>query len=96
MELSGDLQREIEGALKRRLLADECGNVDGFQDFSASDIGEIKLLERKSGVLAISYIRYRLKGRVPLDRAASYYGFVIQQGITVYKWLEMEAAAKGQ
>jgi molybdate-binding protein len=87
MELSEDLRKKIELVIGRKLLPDEQGGVNGFLGFSKEDIAEIHLLEQRSGVLAISYIRYRLKAEVTLDQVVSYYGSVIQQGLAVEEWL---------
>ncbi|MHA6915601.1 hypothetical protein ACQUJO_21050 [Ralstonia pseudosolanacearum] len=88
MKLSLDLQKKIQLVLGREILPEECGNVESFSYFSESDVADIRVLEKKSGVLAISYIRYRLQGNVELDRAVSYYGSVIQHGMTVEEWLK--------
>ncbi len=88
MELSLDLRKKIQLVLGREILSGESGNVESFSAFSASDVAEIRTLEQRSGVLAIAYIRYRLQGNVELDRAVSYYGSVIQQGVPVEAWLK--------
>ncbi|MBB6582009.1 hypothetical protein HXP36_09690 [Ralstonia solanacearum] len=88
MGLGLDLQKKIQLILGRDILPEECGNVESFSSFSESAVADIRVLERRSGVLAISYIRYRLQGNVELDRAVSYYGSVIQNGMTVEEWLK--------
>ncbi|WP_253550679.1 hypothetical protein [Herbaspirillum rubrisubalbicans] len=88
MALSLDLRKKIQLVLGREILSGECGNVESFSAFSTSDVAEIRRLEQRSGVLAIAYIRYRLQGNVELDRAVSYYGSVIKQGVPVEEWLK--------
>ncbi|MFZ6759278.1 hypothetical protein ACO0K9_18900 [Undibacterium sp. Ji50W] len=90
MNLSADLQKKIGIVLDREILPAEHGDVESFANFTRSDVSEISLLEKASGVLAISYIRFRLKGDVDLNRAVSYYASVIQQGISVTDWLRSD------
>lgn len=90
MKLSVDLQSKVELILGRKLTPQEESSVDSFSDFSKSDVFEIRLLEEKSGVLAISYIRHRLKLDVELNQVISYYASVIQQDISVNEWVKAQ------
>jgi len=74
-------------ALGRVVAPSESDNVGSFADFSPSDIGEIRALATKSGVLAISYIRFRIVGNPSLGMVVSYFETVIVQGKTVEEWL---------
>jgi len=88
MELSADLQRKISIVLGREILPAGQGDVDSFAEFTESDLTDLRMLEKKSGILAISYIRFRLKGDVELNRVVSYYASVIQQGVSVVDWMQ--------
>lgn len=90
MDLSDYLKDRIEAILRRQIFPGECGGVNGFKDFSASDMTEINALGQVSVVLAVSYMRYRLREGASLDQAVSYYGSVIQRGLTVDEWLREE------
>lgn len=88
MDLSADLHKKISLILGKEVLLGEQGNVASFAEFTESDIAEIRLLESKSGILAISYIRFRLQDNVALNRVVSYYSSVIQQGLSVKDWMQ--------
>ncbi len=87
MDLSAELKKRIEIAIGREISSSEQGGVDSFLKLSEIDIHEINLLERSSGVLAISYIRFKLRGNVTLSLATSFYSSVIQQGVPAKEWL---------
>lgn len=89
-DISSDLQRKINMVLGREVSTSEAGNVASFADFSSADIEEFRKLEKSSGILAVSYIRFRLGGSVELDAVASYYASVIQQGVSVEEWSKSE------
>lgn len=86
MELTEELKRKIELVLGRHVQSDECGNVESLSEFSDVDISEIRLLGQKSGVLAISFIRFRLNSNEDLNTVTSYYASVIQEGLSVETW----------
>lgn len=67
-------------------MPSEAGNVASFNDFSPADIDEFRALEKRSGILAVSFIRFRLSGNVALSTVTSYFAEVILQGIPVNEW----------
>jgi hypothetical protein len=87
MVLSEDLQKKIGRVLGRDILPIEQGNVASFREFTEADIAELRRLDKAGGVLAVSYIRFRLKARVDLNTVVAFYGSVIQQGMSVQDWL---------
>jgi hypothetical protein len=86
MELTEDLKRKIELVLGRNIRPDERGNVESLSNFSEGDISEIRSLGERSGVLAISFIRFRLNSNEDLNTVTTYYASVIQEGLSVEKW----------
>jgi hypothetical protein len=84
--LSSDLIKKISMILSRDVPLSEEGNISSFADFTDSDMEDFRLLENKSGILAVSYIRFRLKGDVELNTVVSYYAAVVQQGIPIEEW----------
>lgn len=72
--------------LGREIMPSESGNVASFNDFSLADIEEFRTLDKSSGILAVSFIRFRLSGDVALSTVTSYYAAVIQHGIPVNEW----------
>ena len=86
MNLDKDLKEKIELVLDREISEFEQGNVESFSAFSERDVVEIVALGLKSSILAISYIRFRLNGKVSLGQVVSYYSTVIQQGVPVAEW----------
>lgn len=70
----------------REIAASEAGNVYSFVEFSSADIEAFRALEKRRGILAVSYIRFRLGGNFELDTVTSYYASVIQQGMPVKEW----------
>lgn len=84
--LSADLQEKICMVLGRQINAAEGGCAQSFFDFSEADVADFRALERKSGILAVSYIRFKLAGNVELDAVTSYYGSVVQHGMSVEEW----------
>lgn len=87
MNLSSELLEKIGATLGRNITPSEEGSAGSFADLTESDINDIRLLEKTSGVLAISYIRFKLKGTVSLNAAVSYFATVIQQGVRVEDWV---------
>ena len=61
--LSADTIRKIGLVLGRDILPSEEGNIGEFEEFSEADLNDFRHLESRSGILADSYIRYRLKKR---------------------------------
>lgn len=87
MKIDPDVLEKIATFLARNVQATEEGNRPSFVNFRDSDIDEIHLLGSRSGVLAISYIRFRLVGNIELNLAVSYYGTVVQRGVPVNEWI---------
>lgn len=86
--LTPDLKNKIGMVLGREIDPSEFGNVAGFGDFSEADVEEFRTLEKRSGILAVSYIRYRLGGSADLNTVTSYYATVIQHGVPVEDWMK--------
>lgn len=86
--LNPDLKKKIRMVLGREIDPSESGNVSGFIDFSDADVEEFRALEKRSGILAVSYIRFRLSANVDLNTVSSYYATVIQHGIPVEEWIK--------
>lgn len=84
--ISQDLLRKIGMILGREISPSEEGCNGCFSEFSNSDISDFRLLGEKSGVLAVSYIKFRLAGKVELNSIVSYYASVIQQDISFEEW----------
>ncbi|WP_374519306.1 hypothetical protein [Undibacterium squillarum] len=85
--LSADTIRKIGLVLGRDILPSEEGNIGEFEEFSEADLSDIRHLESRSGILAVSYIRYRLEKKEDLDVVVSFLASVVQQGISVQKWV---------
>lgn len=86
INLTPELHSKISMVLGRELTLSEGGSAASFDDFSTSELADIRLLEGKSGILAVAYIRFKLAGKVALDTVVSYYASVIQQGISLEDW----------
>ncbi len=82
------LKKKIGMVLGREIDPSEFGNVNGFSDFSKVDIEEFRALEKRSGILAVSYIRFRLGVNADLNTVTSYYATVIQHGIPAEEWVK--------
>ncbi|CBJ37745.1 protein of unknown function [Ralstonia solanacearum CMR15] len=48
MELGLDLQKKIQLVLGRKVLPEDCGNVELFSSFSESDVADIRVLGQKA------------------------------------------------
>ncbi|KMN48537.1 hypothetical protein VL04_04595 [Chromobacterium violaceum] len=88
MALSEDAIRKIGMVLGRDILPGEEGSVESFEGFSEADLNNFRLLESRSGVLAVSYIRYRLAKKEDLDVVVSFLATVVQQGIPIEEWVK--------
>lgn len=88
--LSPELHSKISMVLGREVDTSEAGNVHSFSEFSSADIEDFRALEKRSGILAVSYIRFRLGGNAQLNTVTSYYASVIQQGMSVEEWSTSE------
>lgn len=86
MELTEELKRKIELVLGRAVESEEGGNVESLAGFSNRDVSEIRVLGQRSGILAISFIRFRLNSNEDLNSVISYYASVVQEGASVEKW----------
>jgi hypothetical protein len=73
-----------------RSLTSEEGTIKSFDGFSEQDLNDIQTLKINNSVYAISYIRFKLKGNISLRLALSYYSMVIQEGLSVEKWVILE------
>ena len=85
--LSADTIRKIGLVLGRDILPSEEGSIGEFAEFSEADLNDFRHLESRSGILAVSYIRYRLKKKEDLDMVVSFLASVVQQGISVQEWV---------
>ena len=84
--LSMDSIRKIGMVLGRDVLPSDEGNVAGFERFSEVDLNDFRLLLSRSGILAVSYIKYRLERKEDLDVVVSFLAAVVEQGISVHEW----------
>ncbi|MEO2216146.1 hypothetical protein ABGV49_03595 [Chromobacterium vaccinii] len=85
--LSEDAIRKIGMVLGRDIIPSEEGG-GSFEDFSEADLNSFRLLESRSGVLAVSYIRCRLANKEDLDVVVSFLATVVQQGIPIEEWVK--------
>ncbi len=88
-ELTASLAKDICMLLERDILCEK-GTIKDFSEFTVSDINDLRLLKKASGVLAVAYTRFRLEGCVPLHTAVSYCSAVIENGLTIDQWLSSE------
>ncbi|MBB5020692.1 hypothetical protein HNQ59_004017 [Chitinivorax tropicus] len=86
--LSAETIRKIGMVLGRNIPQSEEGNIESFEGFSEADLNDFRLLESRSGVLAVSYIRYRLEKKEDLDIVVSFLASVVLQGISVQEWVK--------
>ncbi|NHR04894.1 hypothetical protein HA052_06755 [Chromobacterium haemolyticum] len=81
-----DIVHKIGLVLGRNVSLLKGGDVGSFEGFSEKDLSDFRLLDSRSGVLAISYIRYRLAVKVDMNVVVSFLAAVVQQGVTIQKW----------
>lgn len=68
--LSPEIRAQIEATLGRTLDPDEAASVESFTAFDDSDIAELRLIRRElNSVYAIVFMKYKLKGHMPLQHA---------------------------
>ncbi len=77
-DLHADLLKKTELVLGRD-ISSEKGINQSFIEFSEDDLKDICLLAKKSGILAVYYIKYRLKEKTSLGTIVSFYSQIIQQ-----------------
>jgi hypothetical protein len=89
LTISGDNQcplianlGDVSRVLGREILPTEHAKVESFAQLNDADVAEMRLLAKASGVLAIKYCRFRLKGSAPLSDASMYCEYVIRQKMT--------------
>ena len=87
VQISADILRKIGMVLGRDIPPAEEGNIGSFEEFSDKDLDDFRLLESRSGILAISYIRYRLRDKTELDVVVSFLSVVVQQGVAIREWV---------
>lgn len=88
--LSSEQYEEICSVLGRKIPASDEGGYGSFADFTEEDLNDLRLLGRASSIMAISYIRFKLKGRIDLNSAVAFYAAVIQQGVPLQEWINAE------
>lgn len=90
--INPDTKGKISKALGKDIALFGEGSTESFADFSESDLDDLRKLEKKGGVLAVSYIKYRLKIRAELNLIVAFYASVIQQGIPLDEWVNNNKA----
>lgn len=82
--LPNEDMRRISQPIDREVTLADMGNRQRFTDFTETDVQEFQRLAHASmSVLAIKFIRYRIKGLAPLRDAMSYYDRVVLDGRSV-------------
>lgn len=89
MKLDDEIVRSMSSVLGRSIVSEE-GIVSSFNDFTHSDINDVLFLKKNNSVYAVSYIRFKLRGNVPLRLVLSYYSMVVQEGKFVKDWMVLE------
>lgn len=84
--ISADTLQKIGLVLGRDILAVEEDTVGSFAEFSEKDVSDFRQLLSRSGILAISHIRYKLKSREDLNVVVSFLATVVEHGIPVEEW----------
>ena len=85
--LSPDVKSKISLLLEREIPQSEQGSAQAFSDFNEKDLAEFRLLEDNSGVLAVSYIKFRLGEIFDLNTVVAFYSAVVQQKISIEEWM---------
>ncbi|WP_075116810.1 hypothetical protein [Pseudomonas aeruginosa] len=88
-ELNPDVESKINLLLGRELSQSEKGGSENFYSFTENDLTEFRLLEESSGILAVSYIRYKLSAKIDLNAVVAFYAAVVQQKIPIEEWMAM-------
>jgi hypothetical protein len=89
MDLRGDQIKKISQIFGREISAAEQGNVIGLEAFTEADIAEMRKFGPNNSILAICYIRFRLKPNTRLGTVGFYYSSVFNEGMPVKKCLEI-------
>lgn len=74
--------------LGREVPKSEEGSYGSFAEITVNDLEDFRILGKNSSILAISYIRYKLKGKVDLNTAVAFYAVVIEQGVPLQTWID--------
>ncbi|MDG9669634.1 hypothetical protein ONV78_18010 [Hahella sp. CR1] len=89
MNIDSSLIKQIGRALGREASASEKGSVIKLSEFTEADVKEFRELHKKvGGVITISFIRFKLKGIMPLNKVVSYYSDVVILGLPPESWVE--------
>lgn len=89
MDLREDQIKKISRIFGREISAAEQGNVMGLEAFTEADIVEMRKFGPNNSILAICYIRFRLKPNTRLGTVGFYYSSVFNEGMSVKKCLEL-------
>lgn len=85
---------QVGHMLGRDISVSDAGDVATFSDFSNADLAELRALNQRYSVMALFYIRFRLKERAAFPQAVSFLDEVIRQGRSLEEWLEDECRRK--
>ncbi|MFZ6875352.1 hypothetical protein ACO0LF_25075 [Undibacterium sp. Di27W] len=85
--ISADTLQKIGLVMGRDISPIEESTVGSFAEFSEKDLSDFLQLLDRSGILAVSYIRYKLNSRVDLDLVVSFLATVVEYGIPVEEWV---------
>ena len=86
MNPSAEIIENISVVLGRTVSSNEAGSIAAFSDFSEGDFNDFRLLVDTNSVLAVYYIKYKLKGQYDLATIVSFYSAVVQRGVSFDDW----------
>lgn len=84
--LSQSMIDDIELDLGRKILSSEAGDRNSLAEFTSKDIEDIRTVGERGGSYAITYIRFKLKGRLKLGITLTYYEDVVKNGEPFEEW----------
>jgi hypothetical protein len=85
--ISEDILQKIGLVLGRDISPIEESTVGSLAEFSEKDVSDFRQLLSCSGILAVSYIRYKLSSRENLGEVVSFLATVVEHGIPVEEWV---------
>ena len=84
--LSQSMIDDIELDLGRKILSSEAGNRNSLAEFTSKDIEDIRIIGNRNTICAIVNIRFRIKRRLKLGLAHTYYEDVVKNGRPFEEW----------
>ena len=77
---------EMQLALGRKILPSEVGNRNSLAEFTSKDIEDIRIIGNRNTICANVNIRFRIKRRLKLGLAHTYYEDVVKNGRPFEEW----------